>query len=118
MHALPTFTLLTLGALFGTSIANERYKVTWYEDIGCDDFLGTTSDTVDSGCQNIGTSVPALSILADISNGRCGWTITAFAGSDCNGDQHDSTTLIGGQCMRVAPNEEGWKSWSAHANPC
>lgn len=70
MHALPTFTLLTLGALFGTSIANERYKVTWYEDIGCDDFLGTTSDTVDSGCQNIGTSVPALSYVLTMKQSK------------------------------------------------
>ncbi|KAI1143988.1 hypothetical protein F5Y05DRAFT_13310 [Hypoxylon sp. FL0543] len=118
MHALSTFTVLALGALLGTTAANERYKVTWYEDIGCDDFLGTTSDTVDSGCQNIGTSVPALSIQADASNARCGWTILAFAGSDCDGDAHDSVTLIDGQCFRVAPGEEAWKSWDAHANPC
>ncbi|KAI0834346.1 hypothetical protein F5Y06DRAFT_300686 [Hypoxylon sp. FL0890] len=58
------------------------------------------------------------SILGDASNGRCGWIITAFAGSDCNGDQHDSTIIIDGQCSRVTPGEEVWKSWSATANPC
>ncbi|KAI0133115.1 hypothetical protein F4776DRAFT_626138 [Hypoxylon sp. NC0597] len=119
MHALSTVTLLALGALLGTSAANERYKVTWFEDIGCDDFLGTTSSTKDSGCRNIGTSVPALSIRADASNSYCGWTVTAYAGSDCNGNQHDSTILIDGQCVRVSGGEpQGWKSWSAHANPC
>ncbi|OTA91763.1 hypothetical protein M434DRAFT_396946 [Hypoxylon sp. CO27-5] len=119
MHALSTITLLALGALLGTSAANERYKVTWFKDNGCHDFLGTTSDVVNSGCESIGTSVPARSIRADASNSRCGWTVTAYAGTNCNGRQHDSTILIDGLCTIVAPGEpQGWKSWRAHANPC
>lgn len=60
-NVLSTFTLLALGSLFGTSVANIRWKVTAYEDIGCDDFLGTSSSPDPSGCVNFHHSVPVRS---------------------------------------------------------
>ncbi|KAI1763130.1 hypothetical protein GGR53DRAFT_467665 [Hypoxylon sp. FL1150] len=116
-NTFSTLALLALGSFSGIATANDRYKLTWYEDAFCSDFLGTTSDTKSSGCQNIGTSVDALSIKFDGNTSRCGFTTYVFAGSDCDGARYPYSNIIDGQCLRV--NGGGpWKSWKADANPC
>ncbi|KAI1402434.1 hypothetical protein F4819DRAFT_507534 [Hypoxylon fuscum] len=116
-NVLSTFTLLALGSLFGTSVANIRWKVTAYEDIGCDDFLGTSSSPDPSGCVNFHHSVPVRSLLAEGTNGRCGWMYYAYAGPDCDGAKYAWINLIDGQCARLSDSGE-WKSYEVVPNPC
>ncbi|KAI1411840.1 hypothetical protein F5Y13DRAFT_164466 [Hypoxylon sp. FL1857] len=115
--ALSTVTLLALGSLFGTGAANVRWKMTEYEDIGCDDFLGTFSATTPSGCHNINHSVKTLSLKAEGSNARCGWQFTAFAGPNCDGDHYGVVQLIDGQCSKLS-DSSAWGSWRTDPNPC
>ncbi|OTA52253.1 hypothetical protein K449DRAFT_391547 [Hypoxylon sp. EC38] len=116
-NALSTFTLLALGSLLGTTTANERWKITEYSDIGCDDFLGTRSDTQPSGCHKINHSVKTLSLKLEGPNGRCGWTVYGYQSDNCDGNAYPMRALIENQCERWNGNA-GWGSYSTHANPC
>ncbi|OTB04634.1 hypothetical protein M426DRAFT_153580 [Hypoxylon sp. CI-4A] len=120
MHAnfLSTFALLALGSLSGTALANDRWKLTWYEDAFCGDFLGTTSSPDPQGCTNFGSSVNIPSVKMEGEVSRCGHLVKVYAGRDCNGASDRWTTLTDGPCTRVQNQEGYWMSYSVTANPC
>ncbi|KAI1394804.1 hypothetical protein F4819DRAFT_493102 [Hypoxylon fuscum] len=119
VNAISAFSLVALASLFGTSIAQERWRMQEYEDRGCSDRIGDTSDKEPSGCTNVdGHSVPVLSLKADGEPGRCGWTFYGYAGHDCaHGGSDIVVQMRVGICETLA-TPSAWRSYDVTPNPC